>query len=69
MVNLHAKVAPSYIGANHLLSHSGLFDQGICEQSEIKKIIKPIKKHTSFINTADLSITNNFHFKNKTNYD
>ena len=69
VVNLQAKVAPSYVGANHLLSHSGLFDQGIFEQSEIKKKNKTNKKHTSFINTADLSITNNFHFKNKTNYD
>ena len=43
MVNLYAKVAPSHIGANHLLSKTGLIDEGLDERSEIKKIIKPIK--------------------------
>ena len=71
MVSLQAKVAPSHIGANHLLGLKRLRDQGLGDSiklSEIKKN-KTNKKHISFINTADLTITNNFHFKNKTNYN
>ena len=70
VVNLQAKVAPSHIGANHLRSRKRLLVEGLfdfIELCEIKKI-KPIKrKHIMYTNTADLSITNNFHFKNKTN--
>ena len=69
VVNFQAKVAPSHIGANHLLSHERMptedLDDSI-ELSEIKKN-KTNKKHRSFTDTADLSITNNFHFKTKTN--
>ena len=46
VVNLQAKVAPSHIGANHLLSLTGLIDEGLgdsIESCEIKKKIKPIK--------------------------
>ena len=67
VVNLQAKVAPSHIGANHLPSHEGILSRGLgdsLELSEIKKH-KTNKKHTSFIDTADLSITNYFHFKTK----
>ena len=67
VVNLQAKVAPSHIGANHLPSHERILSRGLgdsIELSEIKKN-KTNKKHTSFIDTADLSITNNFHFKTK----
>ena len=69
VVNLQAKVAPSHIGANRLPNHEGKLaeDSGdSIELSEIKKN-KTNKKHRSFIDTADLSITNNFHFKTKTN--
>ena len=69
VVNFQAKVAPSHIGANHLLSHERMLTEDLgdsIELSEIKKN-KTNKKHRSFIDTADLSITNNFHFKTKTN--
>ena len=70
VVNLQAKVAPLHTGANHLLSLTGRIDEGLgdsIESCEIKKNNKTNKKHTSFINTVDLSVTKNFHFKNKTN--
>ena len=69
VVNLQAKVAPSHIGANHLLNHERMLTEDLgdsIELSEIKKN-KPNKKHRLFIDTADLNITNNFHFKTKTN--
>ena len=47
-VNLQAKVAPSHIGANHLLILTGLIDEGSgnsIERSKIKKN-KTNKKHT-----------------------
>ena len=69
VVNLQEKVAPSHIGVNHLRSHERVLTEDLgdsIELSEIKKN-KTNKKHRSFIDTADLSITKNFHFKTKTN--
>ena len=37
-VNLQAKIAPSHTGANHLLSLTGLIDEGSGNSTELSKI-------------------------------